>query len=243
VATLARLYPKLDQAPQLLRAKHTLTELSLDSGLGYFRTMARTQDEQRRALYTPRQASIVAGHNPGARIAGLMEESGCEDPLAQAQYVDLHTWLPGMMLTKVDRASMANGLEVRCPLLDHRLVSWGLSLPPRLKVRGKSGKVVLKRAMEAWLPREVLYRPKQGFATSLAGPLRARMPLLGDRLLGPSLLDSGLFSRDAVSRLLREHESGRFNHAQPLWSLLVLEGFFASEIQGVPMLPFVESAA
>jgi len=243
VATLARLYPKLDRAPRLLRAKHTLTELSLDSGLGYFRTMARMQDERRRGLYAPLQAAAVAGHDPGARVAALMAESGSDEPLAQAQYVDLQSWLPGMMLTKVDRASMANGLEVRSPLLDHRLVAWGLALPAGLKLRGASGKLVLKKALEAWVPPEVLYRPKQGFATGLAGPLRAGMPRLRERLLGPALLDSGLFAADAIARLLGEHESGRFDHAQPIWSLLVLEGFFNSEMRAMPAPSSVGSAA
>jgi asparagine synthase (glutamine-hydrolysing) len=243
VATLARLYPKLDRAPRLLRAKHTLTELSLESGLGYFRTMARIQDERRRDLYAPLQAAALGGHDPGARISALMAESGQDEPLAQAQYVDLQTWLPGMMLTKVDRTSMAEGLEVRCPFLDHRLVSWGLGLPPSLKLGGGGGKRVLKRALEAWVPRAVLYRPKQGFATSLAGPLRAAMPRLHQLLLGPGLLDAGLFNRDAVARLLAEHASGQCDHAQPLWSLLVLEGFLTGARPSLPVTLDMGTAA
>jgi asparagine synthase (glutamine-hydrolysing) len=234
VATLARLYPKLDRAPRLLRAKATLTELSLESGLGYFRTLARIQDERRCGLYAPGVAGALAGRTPGARIAALMAESGSDEPLAQAQYVDLATWLPGMMLTKVDRTSMAHGLEVRCPLLDHRLVDWGFSLPPGLKLRGGTGKLVLRRALQDWLPGEVLARPKQGFATSLAGTLRAGMPAVRARLLGPGLLDAGLFAGAAVERLLAEHASGRFDHAQPLWSLLVLEGFLANPARALP---------
>ncbi len=170
---LARVYPKLDRAPRWLRAKHTLTELSLDSALGYYRTVARVQHDRRRALFSPALEAALDGHDPQARIAALMDESGSDDALVQAQYADLNTWLVGDILTKVDRASMANSLEVRAPLLDHRLVEWGLSLPPDLKLRGASGKHLLKRAMEPLLPRDMLYRPKQGFATSLAAPLRA----------------------------------------------------------------------
>ena len=228
VAGLARLYPKLDFAPRFLRAKHTLTELSLNSALGYWRTMARMQAEQIRGLLVP---GMVEGRDPAGRIAALMDESGAENPLARAQYVDLATWLPGMMLTKVDRTSMAASLEVRSPLLDHRLVEFGLSLPAGLKIRGGQGKVVLKRALESWVPRNVLYRPKQGFATPLGGVLREGMGRVRARLLGPEMLDRGLFRPDALARLMDEHAAGR-DHAQALWSLLVFEGFLRSELTG-----------
>jgi asparagine synthase (glutamine-hydrolysing) len=233
VASLARVYPKLDRAPRFLRAKHTLTELSLESALGYWRTMARVQDEQRRTLLAPHVAAALHGHDPAARIGALMAESGSDDALAQAQYVDLATWLPGMILTKVDRTSMASGLEVRAPLLDHRLVEWGLSLPAALKLRGGEGKLVLKRALEPWLPRAVLYRPKQGFAMPLGGVLRGGIARVRSRLLGSVMLDSGLFQGRAIARLLDEHEAGHNDHAQALWSLLVFEGFLASEMAGV----------
>jgi len=230
IASLARAYPKLDRAPRFLRAKHTLTELSLDAAASYYRTMARMQDEQRRLLLSPRLRAGLDGHDPAALVAAAMADSGSDDPLAQAQYADLATWLPGMMLTKVDRTSMAASLEVRSPLLDHRLVEWGLSLPAGLKLRGGEGKAVLKRALEPWLPRAVLYRPKQGFATPLGEVLRAGIGQVRARLLGPTMLDSGLFHPPAIARLLDEHAARHFDHAQALWSLLTFEGFLTSEM-------------
>ncbi len=232
VGRLAAVYPKLDRAPRWLRARHTLTELSLDSALGYYRTLVRVQDEARAALFAPGLSAALDGYDPAARVGALMAESGTEDPLAQAQYVDLALWLAGGMLTKVDRASMAHGLEVRAPFLDHRLVEWGLSLPAALKLRGGEGKYLLKRALEPLLPRAVLYRPKQGFAMSLAGLFRREMPRLRARLAGPGLGDCGLFRMAAVTRLLDQHEAGRFDHSLALWQLLVFEGFVASELSG-----------
>ncbi|HVB69453.1 MAG TPA: XrtA/PEP-CTERM system amidotransferase [Acetobacteraceae bacterium] len=232
IGRLAAIYPKLDRAPRWLRAKHTLTELSLDSALGYYRTVARVHAEARRALFAAPLRAALDGYDPTARIASLMEESGSDDPLTQAQYVDLATWLPGAMLTKVDRASMANGLEVRAPFLDHRFVEFGLSLPSALKLRGREGKYVLKRALEPLLPREVLYRPKQGFAMSLTGLFRREAPRLRARLLGPALLDTGLFEAGAITQMLDEHASGRFDHSLALWHLLAFEGFAASELDG-----------
>ena len=192
--------------------------------------MTRVHDAQRRALYSPALAARLAGYDSGARIAALMEESGTDDPLLQAQYTDLQTWLVGGILTKVDRASMANSLEVRAPILDYRFVEWGLSLPSNIKLRGGEGKYIFKKALEPLLPRQVLYRPKQGFSTSLAAPFRAGIGRLRDRLLGPAMLDSGLFQQPAIARLLDEHESAAFDHSMVLWQLLVFEGFLAHEL-------------
>jgi asparagine synthase (glutamine-hydrolysing) len=230
IGTLARVYPKLDRAPRWLRAKHTLTELSLSSALGYYNTVARVHDAQRSAMFSPAQRAALDGHDPAARIATLMAESGTDEPLRQAQYADLATWLAGMMLVKVDRTSMANGLEVRAPFLDHRLVSWGLSLPTSLKLHGREGKHVLKRALEPYLPRETLYRPKQGFAPSLGGLLRREAARVRPRLLGQALGDCGLFDMTALARLLDEHEHGSRDHSAALWQLLVFEGFLVSEM-------------
>ncbi len=234
IGTLARAYPKLDRAPRWLRAKHTLTELSLESTLGYLRTMTQVQQARRRALLAPGLLARLGGYDPTTRIAALMAESDSEDALLQAQSVDLSTWLAGRMLVKVDRASMAHALEVRAPLLDHRLVEWGLALPRQLKLHGTTGKYVLRRALEPYLPEEVLYRPKQGFAASLAGPFRREAGRLRARLLGERLLDSGLFAPAEIARLLDEHAAGRFDHSQALWLLLVFEGFLATAAGPAP---------
>jgi asparagine synthase (glutamine-hydrolysing) len=196
--------------------------------MGYFRTVARVQDERRRSLMAPPLRAALDGYDPAARIAALMREANTGDPLAQAQYADLSTWLSGAMLVKVDRASMANSLEVRAPLLDHRLVEWGLSLPASLKLRNTAGKYILKQALAPKLPFDLLNRPKQGFAMSLGPMLRQEQARVRQRILSPAMLDSGLFDADALGRLLDEHASGRFDHALPLWLLLVFEGFLAA---------------
>ena len=236
IGTLARLYPKLDRAPRWLRARHTLTELSLDSALGYASTVTKIHRRRRRALFSPALAACLDGHDPTDRFAGLMDACDPDDALLQVQYVDLHTWLPGDILTKLDRASMANGLEVRAPLLDHELLAWGLALPAGLKLRGGEGKYLFKRALESLLPREVLYRPKQGFAGSPAATFRANAGRLRARLLGEIMADCGLFALPALARLIDEHAAGRHDHSAPLWLLLVFEGFLATERAPGPAL-------
>jgi asparagine synthase (glutamine-hydrolysing) len=229
VGALARAYPKLDRAPRWLRAKTTLTEISLDSALGYYGTVCRLAEDRRRALLSPAQRAAIAGHDPSARFVALMEECDPEDSLLQAQYADLHTYLPGDILAKVDRTSMAVSLEVRPPLLDPELVSWGLALPAAAKLRGGVGKRVLRKAASPLLPTALLQRRKRGFATELGGQFRVAASQIRARLTGGPMAESGLFDPRALGALVDQHAKGDFDHAQALWNLLVVEGFLSAE--------------
>ncbi len=115
-------------------------------------------------------------------------QANTDDRLALIQYLDLKTYLVGDINTKVDRASMAHSLEVREPLMDHKLVEWLATLPSGLKIQGNEGKYLFKKAMEPFLPNDVLYRPKMGFSVPLArwfrGPLKQRVR---DAVLGETL--------------------------------------------------------
>jgi asparagine synthase (glutamine-hydrolysing) len=225
-ADLARIYPKLDHAPRWLRAKATLTEISLDAACGYYRMLCKIQDDGRRRLFVPQLVSAIDGHEPSRRISKLMEEADAEDPVSQAQYVDIKSYLPGDILTKVDRTSMAASLEVRAPMLDHNFVEWAMTLPSSLTLRHGDGKYILKCALENRIPLDCLYRHKQGFATSLrerfreGGAVRVRSRLLSERML-----DAGIFNRDALVGVIEAHTSGRADHSAALWALLVFEGF------------------
>lgn len=241
IGALARAYPKLDRAPPWLRAKTTLTEISLDSAIGYFGTVCRIAQERRRGLLARSTRVAVEGHDPSDRFASLMAECDPADPLLQAQYVDLHTYLPGDILAKVDRTSMAVSLEVRPPLLDPDLVAWGIALPPRAKLRGTTGKRVLREAAASLLPPALLTRGKRGFADDISGQFRRDALTIRHRLLGPAMLESGLFERDALRRVIDEHASGAMNHTQAIWQLLVMEGWLAGAGAGhEPSRPRVE---
>jgi asparagine synthase (glutamine-hydrolysing) len=128
---------------------------------------------------------------------------------------------------------MAASLEVRAPFLDHIFLQWGLGLPANLKIGSTGGKHILKRALEPLLPHDLLYRPKQGFATDLAPLFRREMARVKDILLGPVMLECGFFDARGIESVLEEHRSGTKNHAQPIWLLLAFEGFLAS----LAMLP------
>ena len=152
--------------------------------------------------------------------------------MRMVQYLDFKTYLPGDILTKVDRASMAHSLEVRVPFLDHTYVSWTAGVPTNDKLRSGSGKHVLKKALEPLLPHEVLYRSKMGFAVPLdmwfRGSLSERMT---DSLQGSQLVDSGIFDPEALATIGRDHKSGRRDYSAVLWALLMFEGFLGSSAQ------------
>ena len=225
---LARSYPKMDWAPRWLRAKHTLTELSLDSALGFYQTLTKVHHDRRRKLFSRKLRADLGDYDPAGRVTSLMERCDEGDSLLQAQFVDVGLYLPGDILVKVDRTSMAHSLEVRAPFLDHDFVSWGMSLPAGLKMKGSEGKWILKKALEPIVPSEILYRTKQGFATSLSQLFRSNTEALKSRLLSSEMLDSGLFDREALERLVVEHNSGRVDHSSVLWLLLTFAGFLGN---------------
>jgi asparagine synthase (glutamine-hydrolysing) len=230
--TLAKAYPAMQSAPRWLRARATLTELSLDSAEGYYRTVCRLQHQRRRGLMAASLRGAIEGHDPSERFGTLMAECDGEDSLLQAQYADLHTYLPGDILNKVDRTSMAVSLEVRPPILGHEMVEWGMSLPAGLKLKGGIGKRVMREAMRPHLPAEVTDGRKLGFAAEIGGQFRAGADLVRRRLTSEAMGDSGLFDLPALTRLADEHAAGAADHSQALWQLLVMEGFLAQAGHG-----------
>lgn len=219
-------YPKLDWAPKRLRAKSTFQALARDSAGAYFHSVSTLTDPMRRGLYSDRLRRDLQGYEARHLLEDIMRTAPADEPLDKAIYADFKTYLPGDILTKVDRTSMANSLEVRVPILDHHLVEWAARLPLSLRLSGREGKYVLKKAMEETLPHEILYRDKMGFAVPLAnwfrGPLKARMH---KQLLGGRLADTGLFDTGAIAKLLEAHGSGLSDHSVAIWSLAMFESF------------------
>jgi asparagine synthase (glutamine-hydrolysing) len=164
-----------------------------------------------------RAASAPAGPPIPADLAMRL------DPVALMQYLDLSWYLPNDVLTKVDRASMAVGLEVRVPLLDHRLVELAWRLPPQLKLGRGPGKLVLRRILDRYIPRELTARPKSGFAVPIGNWLRGPLHDWAETLLrAPQLADEGFVEPAAIAALWAEHRSGGANHEAFLWHVLML---------------------
>jgi asparagine synthase (glutamine-hydrolysing) len=137
--------------------------------------------------------------------------------------LDLHSYLPLDILTKVDRMSMAHSIETRVPLLDHRLVEFAATIPPELQIRDTTRKYVFRRALEGTLPPEILARPKRGFAIPLGRWFRGELaPFVSDLLFASRSRDRDIFNREYVERLLRWHGRGRDLDLQ-LWTLISFE--------------------
>lgn len=223
---LAQWYPKADWAPRVFRAKATFQALARDTVTGYFQGVGILRDELRAPLFSPSFRRELQGYNAVDLLHAHAQRAPTDHPLSLVQYLDMKTYLPGDILTKVDRASMAHALEVRVPILDHPLVEWMSGLPPEFKLRGGEGKYLFKQAMQPYLSNDLLYRRKQGFAVPVAawfrGPLRERMQA---QVLGTRMADSGLFDMDYLSTLVGQHTSGRRNHSEVLWSLLMFDSF------------------
>ena len=164
--------------------------------------------------------------------------------LAGANWADLHTYLPDDLMVKVDVASMAHGLETRSPLLDHVLLEWAVSIHADIKMAGGRTKALFKRAMEPYLPRDVIYRKKMGFGMPIDEWLRAELKALAyDTLLSQPARERGLMRPDYVRLLLDEHSSGRRDHHTRLWALLMLELWFRMWIDGSPEQAVLRPAA
>jgi len=223
---LGGLYPKLDWAPRMFRAKTTFQALALDSTQAYLHSVSVLRLDEREALYSSGLKRILAGYRAQEVFKHHAAKANTTDPLALVQYLDYKTWLVGDINTKVDRASMAHSLEVREPLMDHELIEWLATLPSSLKIKGQEGKWLLKKAFEPSLPNDVLYRPKMGFSVPLAkwlrGPLRER---LQQAVLGPQLEATGYFNQETLQNMVRQHLSGQRDHSAPLWTLLMFDAF------------------
>jgi len=233
--TLGRITPKLDWAPRPFRAKTTLQELAMDQAHGYFAAVSVVDDELRAELFSPGFRRELQGYGAVEVTRRAMAAADTDDPLLKMQAADLAAWLPGGILVKVDRASMARSLEVRAPLLDHTLAEWAARLAPELKLAYGQGKRVLKHAMEPILPADILYRPKRGFSLPLKawfrGPLKSRAAALADNRL---LAECGLFDMAAIRRIGDQHIAGRRDHGRTLWLLLMFEAFLRLDAGVIP---------
>ena len=227
---LGEIYPKADWAPRVFRAKTTFQALARDSVQAYFHSVSIVRDEQRRQLFSPDLQRELAGYGAVEIFRRHSEHAQTDDPLSLVQYLDLKTYLVDDINTKVDRASMANSLEVREPLMDHPLVEWLATLPPSFKVQGQEGKFLFKRMLEPQLPRDVLYRKKMGFSVPLArwfrGPLRDRVR---KALLGETLAATGYFNEAYLRTMVDEHERGTRDHSAAIWTTLMFESFLRAE--------------
>jgi asparagine synthase (glutamine-hydrolysing) len=177
----------------------------------------------------PEAESLVEGVQKQDQVLqGFVAPDRFADEVSRMQYLDTTTYLPDDILTKVDRASMAVALEVRVPLLDHRVVELAWRLPRRLKLRGGSGKWLLRQIAYKYVPKTLLERPKMGFAVPLDRWLRGPLKQWAGDLLSSSNGASPII-RGPIEAKWREHQAGTRNHQHLLWNVLMFEAWNASQ--------------
>lgn len=166
--------------------------------------------------------SQLIPHNDAPNITHFSPQ--LTDFVSQMQALDTITYLPNDILTKVDRATMAVGLEARVPLLDHRIVEWAWAQPKSFKIHGKSGKWPLRQLLYKHVPQTLIDRPKAGFALPIDLWLRGSLRDWAEDLLSPSMLKE-TFNPLPIRQLWKDHLSGRGDHKEPLWAILMFEAW------------------
>ena len=177
-------------------------------------------------LFQPwvRAAISVEGVEARDTLRGLQQDVAALDPLSQILYIDTRANLPDDLLMVGDKTSMANSLEARVPYLDYRIVEFIESLPPHLKLKGFRGKYLHKKALEKWVPGEVVHRRKKGFDNPIDQWLKNRMKsFVADCLLGDSSAVARYFDRGYIRELFAQHQSGQRNHMRHLYLLISFE--------------------
>ena len=156
-----------------------------------------------------------------------------QDPVTQMLWVDLMTSLPEDMLTKVDRMSMAVSLEVRSPLLDHKLIEFMATVPTRLKLKGLTTKYILKKSVDHLLPKEIIHRNKQGFSAPIASWMKHELKSqVGDYLLSENSQSRNYFDQEYIKRLINDHQNGRSDFTRKIWALLSFEVWHRTFLNG-----------
>jgi asparagine synthase (glutamine-hydrolysing) len=154
----------------------------------------------------------------------IYNDNSLPDEVNRMCLADTRLFLAGLNLAYTDRASMAASVEVRVPFVDPIVAQAAFTIPGRDKIRGRQGKVALKRAAESWLPREIVYRPKASFSAPLRAWVRNDLQeVINDSLVRGELVGSGIIRADALRRLISDEKAGREDHAKQIWQLLTLE--------------------
>jgi asparagine synthase (glutamine-hydrolysing) len=226
----------VEALPVASRARHKLrrTFLSLTPDIEtiYFDNFAVFPRAMQRGLLTPEVQARAGTADPYARVSRYLRETDAETLLGRLLYADIKTYLHELLM-KQDQMSMAASIESRVPFLDHKLVEFAMGLPRGMKVRGASGKHILKRALEEVLPRELLNRRKRGFGAPIREWLReGSTDLLDAHVLNSPMRRREFFDYEHVARLVDEHRRGARDRSFHLWTLLNLSAWYERWIDG-----------
>jgi asparagine synthase (glutamine-hydrolysing) len=221
--TFGRIWPGTSRLPKPLRLKSILENLSVSDAEAFYRDLAWLRSDTRSEIYTADFKDNLRGFEPFEVVQPFYSHNDAPDALGRSQFTDIHVYMTDDVLVKVDRMSMAHSLEVRSPLLDHRILEFAAALPTRLKISGNRGKLLLRGLAARRLPAVIQSLPKRGFAIPAARWLRQDLRSLAEsQLFGSSTCISLLLDRTAVRQLWSEHLNGSRDHSVFIWGLIML---------------------
>lgn len=233
-----KLFPKLanllakSEHPLLRKGKSLLTSLSLEPGMGFYVTNSMIDDRLWQRLATTDTKDKLGAYHPSEVTLENYNKADGEDHLSKILYTDMKTYLPGGILVKVDRMSMANSLEVRAPLLDKDVIEFSATLPSNLKFNNGEKKYILKEAFKDVLPDDILYRKKMGFSVPLATWLRHEIKDLSEEYLFSKAQGiQQYFDMTVVKELWQQHQAEKADHSTVLWSMLMFQMWWYRYIQ------------
>jgi asparagine synthase (glutamine-hydrolysing) len=223
---LASLYPPLAWAPRVFRAKATFESLARSPLEGYFNSISYFRPADKARLFTRDFQNRLSGYDSIDVLRHYYDRADTDDLLSKIQYVDIKTYLTDDILTKVDRASMAVSLEVRAPMLDHKFLELAAGIPSSLKLRQGTSKYILKKAVEPLLPRNILHRPKQGFAIPLDVWFRQDLKEMAHYVILET--DDGILDKRFLRTIWDQHQSGQYDRSALLWATLMFRKWHAT---------------
>ncbi len=219
---LGRLYPKADFLPQVFRGKAFISNVARDPVEAYFFSVSAIYEDEKRLLLHPDVLEELGGYATSGQFHDIYKKAPAPDHLSRIQYLDMKTYLCEDILTKVDRASMAVSLEVRCPILDHVFMEYVARIPSRMKLVGRDGKHIFKKALGRYLPEDILYRKKMGFGVPILEWLRKDLREYARGLILDGGASRAYLQPKILEKLWDQHQSGLRNRSTELWTVLML---------------------
>jgi len=219
---IGRLYPKADYLPQIFRGKAFISNVARDPVDAYFFSVSAMYNDTKNELLNPDVHRAIGGYDTRDLFYNYYNRAPAEDHLSRIQYLDIKTYLCDDILTKVDRASMAVSLEVRCPILDHVFMEYAARVPSRMKLQGTEGKVIFKKALKKYLPDNILYRKKMGFGVPILEWLRGDLKDYARPIILEGEATKRYLHRPFLDKLWREHQSKIRNRSTELWQVMML---------------------
>jgi asparagine synthase (glutamine-hydrolysing) len=219
---IGKMYPKADYLPQLFRGKAFLSNVARDPVEAYFFSLSAIYEDQKELLLNNDVLKNIDGYKTSDLFHKTYASAPAEDHLSRIQYLDIKTYLCEDILTKVDRASMAVSLEVRCPILDHVFMEYVARIPSNLKLDGTDGKHIFKKALRKYLPDDILYRRKMGFGVPILEWLRSDLKDYARDLVLEGAASKDYLKRNCLEKIWREHQRRLRDRSTELWAVMML---------------------